>query len=74
MTVKRDVSGQTFGMLKVLERLPNNDKGTAIYKCECLLCHSIIERSSSIVIKFHRDGMRPNCGCHRKKRDIWEKL
>jgi hypothetical protein len=74
MNLRIDLSGQTFGQLKALERLPNRGKWTAVYKCQCMLCGNIIERSSSVLTKFNRDVLRPNCGCNRKKRDMWEKL
>lgn len=56
-----DITGQSFGLIEVIERVGTNEQGQAVWKCKCLKCNSIIEKpldSYSI-----RHGRIKSCGC-----------
>ena len=61
-----DLTGQTFGRLKVLERVENkispNGHSKVMWKCLCE-CGNIIESISQSI----RRGMTTSCGCYNKE-------
>lgn len=60
-----DMTGKTFGRLKVLKRAENTKEGRARWLCEC----SCLEHNKVTVIgKYLRNGDTQSCGCLQKER------
>ena len=59
-TNKIDILGQQFGKLTVIEALPSNRRGDAMWKCKCE-CGKIIKTTG----KALRSGETKSCGCVR---------
>ena len=59
-----DLTGQTFGWLKVKERAPENRHGRVSWVCECLRCGE-----DKCVVTGHelQQGKTKSCGCLQKK-------
>ena len=55
---RADLTGQTIGGLKVLERTAYKEHGGTVYKCKCLACNQIVYKQAS-VIKMNL----ASCGC-----------
>ena len=61
-----DLTGQTFGYWKVLERGPNDNLGKAYWLCICTACGK-----KKLVSGAHlRSGHSTNCGCVRMQK-MW---
>lgn len=58
----RDLTGQRFGRLTVIERAPNNPRSGARWRCMCD-CGNYKEVSSQQLVS----GMTVSCGCYRKE-------
>lgn len=62
-----DMTGKTFGRLKVLKRVENTKEGRAQWLCEC----SCSEHKQVIVQgKYLRNGDTQSCGCLQKERAV----
>ena len=58
----KDLTGQKFGRLKVIERVDNNKYGKAMWKCRCVCGNEVI------VVGYHlRGGHTKSCGCLQKE-------
>lgn len=62
----KNVSGQKFNRLTVIDRALNNKYGDSMLNCLCDCGKTIIVRSICV-----RNGSTKSCGCHTKK---WTKL
>lgn len=63
MSKLKDLTGQTFGKLKVIKRYPQNTKDNhAQWECQCE-CGKIVVYSGKTLTK----GQAISCGCARKK-------
>lgn len=61
MSQLKNLTGQTFGSLRVVERGLNNSHGLACWWCECQACH---DRKRVLVQGPHlRRGHTRSCGC-----------
>lgn len=61
---KKDLKGQRFGKLIVIEETNNRaDKGSIVWKCKCD-CGNIIEISSKRLVSC----INISCGCYQKER------
>ncbi len=59
----KDYTGEQFGLLKVIERLPNyKNNGHTFYKCDCECGGSKIISGSNLVTKTNK-GQILHCGC-----------
>lgn len=58
----RDLTGQKFGILTVVERAPNRKKAT-MWKCNCDCGNEYVTYSTHLV-----NGTVTNCGCKLNKR------
>lgn len=56
----KDETGNTYGILTVLERAGNNKHGKALWKCRCECGKEIIVDGTSL-----RTGNTTSCGCRR---------
>jgi hypothetical protein len=56
----KNLAGQRFGKLLVLERLPNTRKGMAKWLCRCDCGKTSVPITSSLLL-----GRSVSCGCHR---------
>ena len=65
LTNKKDILGQRFGKLVVIEALPSNTNGDSVWKCQCN-CGKIVE----ILGKALRSGNTKSCGCTRVEKLI----
>lgn len=61
----KDLSGEKFGMLTVLEYAGKNEKGYHSWKCKCD-CGKIVVKSG----KGLRNGHITSCGCRHKAKDL----
>lgn len=61
----KDITGQSFGFLTVLQPAPSRKNGHAWWKCECK-CGNVIELSSKYIVRG-----TGSCGClvHRRGKD-----
>lgn len=59
----KDLSGKTFGLLKVLHRVENRYNKQARYLCECQCNNKTLVEVNSIDL---RTGYKDNCGCLTK--------
>lgn len=57
--------GQRFGRLLVVERMPNNKRKQAVWKCRCECGNEIIVEAGHL-----RSGHTQSCGCFQRDRDI----
>ena len=55
----KDLTGQIFGYLQVLEDSGNRKNGRVLWKCKCLLCNNIKEISTNSLTS----GKTVSCGC-----------
>lgn len=55
--------GQKFGRLTVIERMPNNAKNQAVWKCQCDCGNVVIVASGHL-----RSGHTQSCGCYCHQR------
>ena len=60
-----DMAGQTFGMLKVLERVGSDNEGKALWRCECLACGN--KNYITTGKQIRRKSKRKTCGCMQGK-------
>lgn len=58
-----DLTGQRFGMLTVIERVGNNKRGLALWKCKCDCGNESIVLSRNLL-----RGSTKSCGCLKNKR------
>lgn len=56
----KDETGNTYGILTVLERAGSNKHGKALWKCQCECGKEIIVDGTSL-----RTGNTTSCGCRR---------
>lgn len=56
----KDETGNTYGILTVLERAGSNKHGKALWKCRCECGKEIIVDGTSL-----RTGNTTSCGCRR---------
>ena len=61
----KDLSGQRFGMLAVLEFTGMNERGNALFKCRCDCGNDVIRVGSELTRK--RDKIK-SCGCYKFNR------
>ena len=59
----KDLSGQTFGRLTVLHRVPNKHKGNARFACRCSCGASHEANGNSL-----KRGMVQSCGCLQREK------
>lgn len=57
---KRDLAGELFGRLRVLEQGPHAPDGTITWRCRCLCGTTRIVRACSLT-----SGRTRSCGCLR---------
>jgi len=62
----KDITGETFGMLKVLARSGSTKYGDAKWLCECECGKSVIAIGSNL-----RSGHTKSCGCIRAETAVW---
>ena len=58
-----DLTGKTFGSLKVIKRDTDTKSRHTKWICECLVCGKIVSVQASNL----KDGNSTNCGCQRNK-------
>lgn len=61
---RKNVAGQRFGMLLVLEFVGKNEDRRCLWKCRCD-CGEIITRSFHSIQVALKHGVVPNCGCRQ---------
>jgi len=64
MSRVRDLTGQKFGRLRVLERMENATDGHAQWLCECKCNNRLIVTSQSLTC--HKTN---SCGCYRNEKN-----
>jgi len=57
-----DLTGQKFGRLTVIQRVPKTGRGNASWACKCDCGVELVRKSSNL-----RGGKNQSCGCHRVK-------
>lgn len=57
-----DLLNQRFGRLRVIERMPNNKKNQAVWKCQCDCGRIVIVASGHL-----RSGHTQSCGCYGRQ-------
>ena len=62
MSKLKDITGQTFGYLTVIERANNTSDGLAQWKCICKCGKEVTVRGSCL-----RNGHTQSCGCKQKE-------
>lgn len=60
-----DLLGQNFGRLTVIERMPNNNRNQAVWKCRCDCGNEIIVEAGHL-----RSGHTQSCGCFHRDMDV----
>ena len=55
--------GNTYGYLTVIDRVPNNSDGRAMWKCRCKCGNEI-----TVLGKHLRSGNTKSCGCYQRER------
>lgn len=55
-----DLTGETFGRLKVKERLPNSPEGNTRWLCECVCGNTV-----GVLTRSLRSNATRSCGCLR---------
>lgn len=58
-----DLLGQKFGRLTVIERMPNNKRKQAVWKCLCDCGNEVIVEAGHL-----RSGHSQSCGCYGRQR------
>lgn len=58
-----DLAGQTFGLLKVIERAGSDNRGEALWECECECGQRRVVLGSNL-----RSGHTYSCGCERRSK------
>lgn len=61
----KDITGQTFGNLTALHRLPGSKNGSVMWRCRCELCGEEVDYSYN-TISYTRVQ---SCGCQKKRHD-----
>ena len=61
MSKANDLTGRTFGLLKVLRRVENVKPGRPMWLCECRCGKSVVKSSTSLT---KQNGVK-SCGCLR---------
>ena len=61
----KDLSGQRFGALVVLERAGKNERHCILWKCQCDCGNTTVSDSSHIL-----NGSRKSCGCLLRKHQM----
>ena len=65
MSRYKDLTGQVFGRLTVIERVENNNKGNTRWLCECNCSY----RNKVIVLGYDlKSGHTQSCGCLQKEK------
>lgn len=59
---KRNLTGQEFGLLKVIEELPERKKGKIVWRCECK-CGNYID----VIGTYLTTNQTRSCGCLKQK-------
>ena len=59
MKTVKNITGKTFGFLKVLKRVENNSRGDTMWLCQCECGNTKIVRRYSLV-----SGHTKSCGCY----------
>lgn len=60
----RDLTGQRYGRLKVIGRVPNRN-GKVVWKCRCDCGGTAVCQTFSLIF-----GDTTSCGCYRRERMI----
>ena len=60
-----DLTGQRFGAVEVLHRVPNNSRNEVMWLCRCNCGKEFVTRARSL-----RSGETTSCGCLRKEHAI----
>lgn len=58
----KDLSGQTFGYLYVIEPTAKRQDGNRVFRCRCLNCGKIVELPSRTIAH----SKQISCGCIKK--------
>ena len=61
----KDLTGQRFGMLTVIERAGNNSSGSALWRCICDCGNETIVRTAAL-----HNGHTTSCGCYGKYKNL----
>lgn len=61
----KDISGQRFGKLKVIEFYGNSERGNAMWKCQCDCGNVVICNGGNL-----RNGNTKSCGCITRNKTI----
>lgn len=61
----KDLSGQRFGLLTVVERAGKAKNGNMLWKCQCDCGNTTIVHSTSLV-----QGSTMSCGCYHRARTV----
>ena len=59
----KDLSGQTFGYLYVIEPTPKRQGSSRIFRCRCLNCGKIVELPSRTIAH----SQQVSCGCIKNR-------
>lgn len=63
MADRSDITGKLFGLLTVVERVPNPKNSQSLWKCRCKC------GNTTFVLKSHlKNGDTVSCGCYRRNR------
>lgn len=62
----KDLTGMTFGLLKVIRRAPNRGK-RVMWECECQCENKTIKIVAGTELKT---GRTKSCGCYKRKVDL----
>ena len=65
MSTFQDITGQQFGRLTVVERMPNDRRGSALWQCRC-----ICGQESIVYTRDLKSGAIKSCGCLKRQRII----
>lgn len=58
-----DLTGQTFGKLKVIARSANNNRGESMWECQCECGNTKVIRGYTL-----NHGLSKSCGCERYRK------
>ena len=64
MSKANDLTGRTFGLLKVLRRVEDVKPGRPMWLCECRCGKSVVKSSTSLT---KQNGVK-SCGCLRHEK------
>ena len=59
----KDLSGQTFGYLYVIEPTPKRKGSNRVFRCRCLNCGKIVELPSGTIAH----SQQISCGCIKNR-------